>query len=594
MTSMLERMGGSEAKEIANARFEAWLAVERDRQQQRIEENVSDINRERERLNALPKGEKVEFNQERINAGKKPVSWPLKPLAAPAWKDSMLSASRVEIARKACKMTREEKKALGIEFGSRCNAMSSEEFQDVQHALGAWENGEENRDLHARLEAAKQKALEIIAKRRVAADSKSLSFAECFRSFVPEGGGFHGGSQWRPELWDKLTDKQREPIRQQWERAERLLPVYYEYARQSVTLLQLAVMHETIKQEMPEKMRIPKRISSKPRLGGCAMHPLEITTRRKIKELHGRIGGYAEAVIQNLGKFLVEDVPYTLIPLQERKWAASFVMSCNESHCYTGPMLTDAGPVLDPWVIGEVVRDRVRLAKNEEATKTAKIPYRVIIAKEENGKTISHEDVIDFNKALHATTSDQEVMNTRTKQKGHFRALDKDGGEVLALKVVWKDTRDSELAEAFLQLLKRLRPRKSKKGDYYRALPEAEWPERPAKQKQGSKWQTEAMAALNALIDLQKKQSAKNALHAAQEEGKRLKRELKKGGWTAKEQAAIEAEIRRASAMEVAAGKRVKAHSLSGAKLARVTACFMKIVGGDESPWWKKSSAKSK
>lgn len=594
MTSMLERMGGSEAKEIANARFEAWLVVERDRQQQRIEERVSDINRERERLNALPKAEKDEVNQERINTGKKPLSWPLKPLAAPTWKDSMMSASRVEIARKACMMTKEEKKALGKEFGSRCDAISSEEFQDVQHALGAWENGEEKRELHSRIEAARQTALEIIAKRKVAADSMDLSFADCFRSFGPEGGGFHGGSEWRPELWDKLTAKQREPFRQQWERAERLLPVYYEYARQSVTLLQLAEMHETIKQEMPEKMRVPKRISSKPRLGGCAMHPLEFTTRRKIKDLHGRIGGYAEAVIQSLGKFLVEDVPYPLIPLHERKWAASFAMSCNESHCYTGPMLTDAGPVLDPWVIGEVVRDRVRLAKNEEATKTAKIPYRVIIAKEVHGKTIGHEDVINFDKALHATTSDQEVMNTRTKQRGHFRALDNEGGEVLALKVVWKDTRDSELAEAFLQLLKRLRPRKSKKGDYYRAMPEAEWPERPAKQKQGSKWQTEAMAALNALIDLQKKQVARNALHAAQEEGKRLKRELKKGGWTAKAQAAIEASIHKASAMAHAMGRKTKAQTLSGAKLARITACFKKIVGDDESPWWKKSSSKSK
>ncbi|OYW74616.1 MAG: hypothetical protein B7Z37_17040 [Verrucomicrobia bacterium 12-59-8] len=592
---MLERMEGSEAKEIVNARFEAWLVIERNNQQRYIEENVSDVNRERERLNALPKAEQDEFNQERIKAGKKPVSWPLKPLTAPVWKDSMLSASRVEIARKVCKLTREEKKVLSIEFGSKSSAMSSEDFQDVQHALVAWENGEEKREWQARIEAARQTALEIIAKRKVAADADSmeLSFADCFRSFGPEGGGFHGGSEWRPELWDKLTAKQREPLRQQWERAERLLPVYYEYARQSVTLLQLAVMHETIKQEMPEKMRIPKRISSKPRLGGCAMHPLEFTTRRKIKELHARIGGYAEAVIQSLGKFLVEDLPYPLIPLQQRKWAASFAISCNESHYYTGPMLTDAGPVLDPWVIGQVVRDRVRLAKIEEATKTAKIEYRVIIAKEEHGKTIGHEDVINFDKALHATTSDQEVMNTRTKQRGHFRALDNEGGEVLALKVVWKDTRDSELAEAFLQLLKRLRPRKSKKGDYYRAMPEAEWPERPAKQKQGSKWQAEAMAALNALIDLQGKQSAKNALHAAQAEGKRLKRELKKGGWTAQEQAAIEAGIQEALAIETETGKKTKAQPLSGAKLARITACFKKIVGDDESPWWKKLSAKS-
>ena len=69
MTPMLERMEGSEAKEIANARFEAWLVIERNNQQRYIEENVSDINRERERLNALPKAEKDEFNQGNYSGG---------------------------------------------------------------------------------------------------------------------------------------------------------------------------------------------------------------------------------------------------------------------------------------------------------------------------------------------------------------------------------------------------------------------------------------------------------------------------------------------------------------------------------------------
>jgi hypothetical protein len=231
MTQTIEVKEGSEIAEIAADRFEAWLVIERDRQKQQIEEDVSDINRERERLNALPKDEREKWNQERVKTGKKPVSWPMRAIAVPVWKDSMPSNRRVEIARKACTMTKAERNALRVEFGAKCNSMSSDDFQDVQHALGAWENGEEKRAGDARIEAARQTALQIIAKRKSCPDGEKVSFAECFRSSGPEGGGFHGGSEWQPALWDKLTAKEQEPYRKQWERVERLLPVYYEYAR---------------------------------------------------------------------------------------------------------------------------------------------------------------------------------------------------------------------------------------------------------------------------------------------------------------------------------------------------------------------------
>lgn len=604
MTQTIEIKEGSAEAAIAEARFAAWLEIEKANRRNEIEDDIQDANRKREEWNELPVEKRECANERRTLKGFPAIKWPLKPLKVPDWNNAPLrlphldyprwtgqgfyTPRRIEIAKIACTMTKTERDALGSEFKNKSSNLSSEDFQDAQHALGAWESGEEKRDRRARIEAARQKAIEIITKRKTADDSKGLSFAECFRSFGPEGGGFHGGSEWQPLIWDKLPETERKAHRKQWERVERLLPVYYEYARQSVKLLQLAVIHETIKTEMPEKKRIPKRESSKPRLGGCAMHPLEFAEREGIRMLHSRIGGYAEAVIKSLGEFLVQDMPYPLIPLNRRKWAASFVMSVNKDHHIMGPMLTDAGPVLDPWVIGQVERDKVRLARNEEATQKAEILYRAIINTERTKGPMSHEHVIKFDKALRATTSDQEAMNKRTKQKGHFRALDEDGGEVLALKISWKDTRDSELVEAFSKLIKWMRPRKPNKENRYRFLPEADWPERPARKKRGSKWETEAMAALNALIALRKKQSAKNAWRDAKEEGELLKRELKKGLWTAKEQATIEAGIQKATAREIAMGRKSKALTLPGAKLARITACFEKVIGGDESPWWGK------
>lgn len=323
------------------------------------------------------------------------------------------------------------------------------------------------------------------------------------------------------------------------------------------------------------------------------MHPLDFTMRRRVEALHTRIGGYAEAIIKSLGEFLVQDMPYPLIPLNRRKWAASFVISVNEDHHIMGPMLTDAGPVLDPWVIGQVEREKVRLARNEEATQKVKILYRAIIDTERTKGPMSHEHVIEFDKAIRATTSDQNAVNKRTKKKGHYRAFDNDGSEVLALKITWKDTRDSELAEAFLKLIKWMRPRKTQNQGRYQFVPEVDWVERPARKKRGSKWEKEAMAALNALIVLRKKQAAHNAWQAAKNEGVRLRRELKRKLWTDKEQAGIEAGIRSATLRESKMGSISKKLTLPGAKLGRVTACFEKIVGGDEVPWWKKS-AKSK
>ncbi len=69
---------------------------------------------------------------------------------------------------------------------------------------------------------------------------------------------------------------------------------------------------------------------------------------------------------------------------------------------------------------------------------------------------------------------------------------------------------------------------------------------------------------------------------------------MKKGRWTAKEQATIEAGIQKAIAQEIAMGRKSKTLTLPGAKFARITACFEKIIGDDESPWWGKMSAKSK
>ncbi|HAL71675.1 MAG TPA: hypothetical protein DCP71_07880, partial [Verrucomicrobiales bacterium] len=527
-------------------------------------------------------------NQRRIARGKPSIIWPMEMLEVPAWQDSSLSADRVRIARIACTMTKAEKDALRDEFGRKCGTLGGDHFQDVQYALGAWENGEEKRDINFRLEVARQKASDIIEHRQNTAQLSPLDFAECFRTFGPEGGCFHGASQWRPELWNKLTSKDQMPFRKQWERAERLLPVYYEYARQSVKLLSLAVIHVTIEQEMPSERAFSVREGSSPRLGGCAMHPLEFEERRCIVALHSRIGGYAEAVIKSLGKFLVKDLPYTQIPLNERKWAVSFAMSCNEHHQFMGPMLTDAGPVFDPWVMGQVEREKVRLARTDEATQTAEIDYRVIIAKEEHDKTIGHQDVIRYDKALLATTQDQKVINKRTKQTAHFRAFDSEGGEVLALKINWRDTRDSELAEAFLELIKSLRPQLNGDRGRYSFLPEADLPERPASKQRGSKWETEAKAALNALIELQKKQAAHNAWRAAKDEAARLQRDLKRGGWCAEDQARLEVAIQDAKSLETEMGAKSKALTLPGNKRSIASACFRKIVGDDESPWWEK------
>lgn len=204
MTAMIEIKEGSESSEIAVARFDAWLDIEKANRLSDIEEQISDSNRERARLNALPEAEQAEVNERRLAQGKHPLLWPLKPQEIPAWKDSFLSKKRVHIARLACTTTREEREALRARFSSVCDNLSSQNFQDVQHALGAWENGEGKRDEKARIATARQRAFDIIAKRKAATKADEIDFTECFHSFGPEGGGFHGGSAWRPEVWDTL------------------------------------------------------------------------------------------------------------------------------------------------------------------------------------------------------------------------------------------------------------------------------------------------------------------------------------------------------------------------------------------------------
>lgn len=102
------------------------------------------------------------------------------------------------------------------------------------------------------------------------------------------------------------------------------------------------------------------------------------------------------------------------------------------------------------------------------------------------------------------------AVNKRTKKKGHYRAFDNDGSEVLALKITWQDTRDSELAEAF-QAINWHVAKKAQNQGRYQFVPGVDWPERPASKRCGSKLEKEATAALNALIALRKKQAAYNA-----------------------------------------------------------------------------------
>jgi len=165
---------------------------------------------------------------------------------------------------------------------------------------------------------------------------------------------------------------------------------------------------------------------------------------------------------------------------------------------------------------------------------------------------------------------------------------------VLALKINWKDTRDGELADAFLKLIKSLRPRKHTDSDRYQFFPEADFPERPASKKRGRKWEIEAKAALNALIALQKKQALTNAWHAAKAEVARLSTELKKAGLKPGEQVSLQAAIHEASSKAMELGHQSKALTLPGNKRALATACFRKIVGTGESAWWELDAVKSK
>lgn len=437
-------------------------------------------------------------------------------------------------------------------------------------------------------EAARQRALKVIAQRETCVQPMKLNFKSYFSSFGPEGESFHGHSLWQPEVWDNLPPKEKALWLKQWEHVERLLPVYYEFARQSVHVLHLAGIHATIMEEMPDPRPSSPPETSKPRLGGVVVHPLEQLRREGIRELHERIGGYAEALILNLGKFLANDVPYPTIPINERKWAAALVLRCNKQHVIMGPMLTDAGPVRDPWTAGQVERDVLRLARTEEATQTAAIQYQALISASDAGESIHHQDVITFDKALRATTQDGYVTNTKTKQREHRRAFDHEGGEVLAIKVRWEDTRDAELAEAFLKLVKSLRPRKPESSSFYRFQPEADFPERPASQMRGRKWQTEAMAALRALVELQRKRALTNAWRAAKAEVARLRSALKRPGLKKKEQEHLQSAIHRAMNRAAELSHQSKSSAHPGKKRAIATACFRKVAGADERAWWEK------
>ena len=508
-------------------------------------------------------------------------------LETPVWDEGVWIQQRITIARTACTWTKKEQVGWRAYFGTYHRNLPEEVFQDWQHALGAWEIGEEKRVLAAGVEAARVKACKIIKKRKTALDFEPLAFEACLAAFGPEGGRFRQGSEWAPKAWEKVDKVERRQLLEKWEHAETLLPVYYEYARQSVTLLQLAVMGVEVQQWRLNRLRRPERPAAN---AGTPLHPLAAEVNAGITRWHSRIGGHAEAIMVNLGKFLARDVPYTKIPLHERKWAAAIVLDSNAEHDAAGPWLSDAGPVSDPWVAAQVKRDEVRLASTNEATCPVDILHRVI-SKEQGGETRVREDVIRYDNALFATTSEGLSHDYKNDRKTHSRAIDENGGEVLAIRVNWKDTRNAELAEAFLRLIKELRPTKEKQTKRYRFFPKADYPERVADERRGSKWKAESKAAFKVLQTWLHKQSKENALRAVKAKIAELDGKIRSGFYDRKGEALAQAEqkVRQLIAASSSHGTKSKSLTLSGKARGKLDAHFRKIAGEEEVPWWNEN-----
>lgn len=437
------------------------------------------------------------------------------------------------------------------------------------------------RDVETQIEKARRTAAAIIAKRATIPDIEGLDFSECLAKLVPEGGEFTSTNEWAAENLEKLSDDDRAERLSLWEKHERLLPVYYEYARQSPKLLHLAVMHVTSSAELPEEERYPHLEAGKPSARGGLTHPLDLPLRKGIDELHSRIGGFAEAVIRSLGGHLVNDRPYPLIPLRERKWAVSFAISCNDLHRIGGPWLTDAGPVSDPWVAPLVGHDDVRLAYTGEATTTANIRNQVIYAKEVLGQPFADEHLVRFDGALNATTNDGTEIDIDGK-KVWKRVIDDDGGEIIAFRLNWRDTRDSELKDMFHRLIKQLRPKEK-------------WPERD--EANGVKARKEPQAALDALIKLRARRASEIPWRDLLESETRLEKEFReheRAGWpNAKMRADAELKLREIEGSKLNAWNKYQDSEVTGGKRAIATKCFQKINGEDETPWWAERFANS-
>ncbi len=298
----------------------------------------------------------------------------------------------------------------------------------ISDACSSWENGEEIRQRRIWIEDCEEWADNVIQGRGKRMGTEGWKLAD----FTVNG-------------LDSI-ECEGDEARARLEHAAMWLPVYYEYARQSRSLLLWARMLNTkdndimkIGEEAPHAARLKKQ------LGGGWLHAL----------------GW-------LRDHLGNDRPFSSVPQDRRLSVAVGAANATLTHIEVNPDswgIEDGGrpacPVESKWA----GRQLVNVAKFQEATTTRSIGVYDARIKEHSS--------YEYRDALNATVDesfierpDEEWIPGKSKieRRGNddlrARNVDENGNEVIVLKLNWNQTNDRDIGEAVARLCKRIRPTK--------------------------------------------------------------------------------------------------------------------------------------
>ncbi|WP_395734888.1 hypothetical protein, partial [Prosthecobacter sp.] len=229
------------------------------------------------------------------------------------------------------------------------------------------------------------------------------------------------------------------------EHAALWLPVYYEYARQSRNLLLWARMLNTMEE-------------------GDIMKPGEAAPLSS--SLKKQLGGGWVSVLGWLCDHLGEDHPFSMMPQDRRLRVAVGAANATLTHIEINPDtygIEDGGRLLCSVESRWAGRQLLRVAKLQEATTTRSIG--VYDARIKERSSYEYRDGLDatvdesFIKPRdEAWTVGKSKIERRGNDDLKARNVDKNGSEVIVLKVNWNETNDRDIGDAMTRLCKSIRP----------------------------------------------------------------------------------------------------------------------------------------